>query len=208
MAGKYPVTPKGEFRWPHIMVADTTYKAEGQFHIKVLLSGTEAEDMQEIVDTAHADWKKKCQQKSAKKWQEYMPYKVSLDDDGMEEGTEFHFKLKASGTNGRTGQTFTQRPVVVGPKNEPLPSTIKVGNGSIGKVAYEIAPYEHGTSLGIQLRLRMVQVLKLVEYVASGNADDVFDVEEEYEVIVEEGNSQTEEGQAFEDDGEEKSGDF
>ena len=66
----------------------------------------------------------------------------------------------------------------------------------------------HGTSLGIQLRLRMVQVLKLVEYVASGNADDVFDVEEEYEVIVEEGNSQVEEGQAFEDDGEEKSGDF
>jgi len=206
MAGKYPVTPKGEFRWPHIMVADTTYKAEGQYHIKVLLSGTEAEDMQKTVDTAHSEWKKKCQQKSAKKWQEYLPYKVSLDDDGMEEGTEFHFKLKASGTNGRTGQTFTQRPVVVGPKNEPIPSTVKVGNGSIGRVAYEIAPYEHGTSLGVQLRLRMVQVLKLVEYVASGNADDVFDVEDEYEIIVEEGNNETEEGQAFEE--EEKSGDF
>jgi hypothetical protein len=191
------------------MVADTTYKAEGQFHIKVLLNGSEAEDMQKIVDTAHSEWKKKCQQKSAKKWQEYLPYKVSLDDEGMEEGTEFHFKLKASGTNGRTGETFTQRPVVVGPKNEPISSSIKVGNGSIGRVAYEIAPYEHGTSLGVQLRLRMVQVLKLVEYVPSGNADDVFDVEEDYEVVQEEPTSvKIEEGEAFETDEEEKSGDF
>jgi hypothetical protein len=191
------------------MVADTTYKAEGQFHIKVLLNGSEAEDMQKIVDTAHSEWKKKCQQKSAKKWQEYMPYKVSLDEEGMEEGTEFHFKLKASGTNGRTGETFTQRPVVVGPKNEPILGSIKVGNGSIGRVAYEVAPYEHGTSLGVQLRLRMVQVLKLVEYVPSGNADDVFDVEEDYEVVQEEPTSvKIEEGEAFETDEEDKSGDF
>ena len=40
-----------------------------------------------------------------------------------------------------------------------------------------------------------------------GNADDVFYVEEGYEVVVEEGNNSTEEGEAFDDD-EEKSGDF
>ncbi len=208
MAGKYPVTPKGEFRWAHITVPDTTFKAEGQYHVKVLLSGSDAEDMQKIVDDAHGEWKKRCQQKSAKKtWQEYLPYKASLDEEGMEEGIEFHFKLKASGTNSKTGQTFTQRPVVVDPNREPLPSSLKVGNGTIGRVAYEIAPYEHGTSLGVQLRLRMVQVLKLIEYVANGNAGDVFEVEEGYEVVVEEGNNSKEEGEAFEDD-EEKSGDF
>ena len=126
----------------------------------------------------------------------------------MEEGTEFHFKLKASGTNSRSGETFTQRPIVVGPKNEPIATTVKVGNGSIGRVAYEIAPYEHGTSLGVQLRLRMVQVLKLVEYIASGNAEDVFDVDEEYEVVQETPSPvKVEEGQAFETD-DEKSGDF
>ena len=208
MAGKYPVTPKGEFRWAHITVPDTTFKAEGQYHVKVLLSGSDAEDMQKIVDDAHGEWKKRGQQKSAKKtWQEYLPYKASLDEEGMEEGIEFHFKLKASGTNSKTGQTFTQRPVVVDPNREPLPSSLKVGNGTIGRVAYEIAPYEHGTSLGVQLRLRMVQVLKLIEYVANGNAGDVFEVEEGYEVVVEEGNNSKEEGEAFEDD-EEKSGDF
>ena len=58
MAGKYPVTPKGEFRWAHITVPDTTFKAEGQFHVKVLLSGSEAEDMQKTVDDAHGEWKK------------------------------------------------------------------------------------------------------------------------------------------------------
>jgi hypothetical protein len=55
----------------------------------------------------------------------------------------------------------------------------------------------------------MVQVLKLVEYVASGNADDVFNVEEEYEVIQEaQPTVKVEEGEAFEVVEEGQSGDF
>jgi predicted transcriptional regulator len=54
----------------------------------------------------------------------------------------------------------------------------------------------------------MVQVLKLVEYIASESADDVFEVEEGYEVVVDEGNNQKEEGEAFEEEEGEQSGDF
>ena len=76
MAGKYPVTPKGEFRWPHIMVADTTYKAEGQFHVKLQIAGQEAEDMRNAVDTAHANWKSEVNKtKGQKAYQEFLPYK-------------------------------------------------------------------------------------------------------------------------------------
>ena len=182
---KYNVTPKGQFHWAHVGTPDTTFKAEGQFHIKLQLSGEDAEHIKHLVDTTHNNWKSEVNKtKGQKQYQEFMPYKSVLDDDGMESGIQFHFKMKASGINSRTGQAFTQRPMVVGPDKKPLPSEIKIGNGSEGKVAYELAPYQHGASLGVQLRLRGVQVLSLIEYHGDSGGDDMFNVEDGYEVKV------------------------
>ena len=182
---KYAVTPKGQFHWAHVGTPDTTYKAEGQYHVKLQLSGQEADAMRSQVDQAHANWKSEVNKtKGPKTYQEFMPYKVVLGDDGLEAGIQFHFKMKASGVNSRTGQAFTQRPMVVGPDKAPLPTNIKIANGSTGKVAYEMAPYQHGASLGVQLRLRGVQVLNLIEWNGDSNGDDIFDVEEGYEVKV------------------------
>ena len=50
MAVKYKVTPVGEFEYPHILVADTMHKAEGLYHVKLILKDKEAEDFQEMVD--------------------------------------------------------------------------------------------------------------------------------------------------------------
>lgn len=186
MAKQLKVTPKGVFHWAHIGTPDTTFKAEGQYHIRVQLSGKEAETMRESVDMAHKSWKDEViKTKGKKSYQEFLPYKVILGEDGLEEGIQFHFKMKASGVNSRTGQAFTQRPMVVGPDKTPLPTNIKLANGSLGKVAYEIAPYQFGSGLGIQLRMKSVQVLKLIEWNGSGGSDvDVFSVEKGYEVKV------------------------
>jgi len=186
MAKQLKVTPKGAFHWAHIGTPDTTFKAEGQYHIRVQLSGKEAETMRESVDMAHKSWKDEViKTKGKKSYQEFLPYKVILGEDGLEEGIQFHFKMKASGVNSRTGQAFTQRPMVVGPDKTPLPTNIKLANGSLGKVAYEIAPYQFGSGLGIQLRMKSVQVLKLIEWNGSGGGDaDVFSVEKGYEVKV------------------------
>jgi len=186
MAKQLKVTPKGAFHWAHIGTPDTTFKAEGQYHIKVQLSGKEAETMRESIDMAHKSWKDEViKTKGKKSYQEFLPYKVILGEDGLEEGIQFHFKMKASGVNSRTGQAFTQRPMVVGPDKTPLPTNIKLANGSLGKVAYEMAPYQFGSGLGIQLRMKSVQVLKLIEWNGSGGGDaDVFSVEKGYEVKV------------------------
>ena len=182
---KYSVTPKGKFHWPHIGQPDTRYKAQGQYHIKVQLSGEEGESFRSEIDRAHESWKQEVNKSKGKKaYQEFMPYKVIMGDDGLEEGIQFHFKMLASGVNSRTGQAFTQRPMVVGPDKSPLPTSIKLANGSEGKVAYEMAPYQHGTSLGIQLRMKAVQVLKLIEWNGSSGDADMFSVEEGYEVKV------------------------
>ena len=182
---KYSTTPKGAFHWAHVGTPDTTFKAEGQFHVKLQLAGQEAEDMRNAVDTAHANWKSEVNKtKGRKAYQEFLPYKVVLGDDGMESGIQFHFKMKASGVNSRTGQAFTQRPMVVGPDKTPLPTNIKIANGSTGKVAYEMAPYQFGSGLGIQLRLRGVQVLNLIEWNGDSADDSMFSVEDGYEVKV------------------------
>jgi len=182
---KYAVTPKGEFHWAHVGTPDTTFKAEGQFHVKLQLAGQDADIMREAVDKAHADWKSEVNKtKGQKSYQEFLPYKVVLGDDGMESGIQFHFKMKASGVNSRTGEAFTQRPMVVGPDKTPLPTNIKIANGSTGKVAYEMAPYQFGTGLGVQLRLRGVQVLHLIEWNGEGGDDSIFAVEDGYEVKV------------------------
>ena len=208
MAVKYKVTPVGEFEYPHILVADTMHKAEGLYHVKLILKDKEAEDFQKMVDNAHNTWKERCLSENPKGgWKEWLPYKSKTDEEGMEIGTMFHFKLKASGINSKTGETFTQKPVVVGPNKAPIPNNIKVANGSTGKIAYEIAPYLHGQSLGLQLRLRMVQVLNLIEYMPSVDADDIFEVEEGYESISEVDTTFVDEGSAFESS-EEKASDF
>ena len=182
---KYSTTPKGAFHWAHVGTPDTTFKAEGQFHVKLQLAGQEAEDMRNAVDTAHANWKSEVNKtKGQKAYQEFLPYKVVLGDDGMESGIQFHFKMKARGVNSRTGQAFTQRPMVVGPDKTPLPTNIKIANGSTGKVAYEMAPYQFGSGLGIQLRLRGVQVLNLIEWNGDSADDSMFSVEDGYEVKV------------------------
>ena len=208
MAGKYLVTPVGEFEYPHVLVADTMHKSEGLYHTKLILKDKEAEDFQKMVDNAHNTWKEKCLSENPKgSWKEWLPYKTKIDESGMEVGTMFHFKLKASGVNSKTGETFTQKPVVVGPNKAPIPNNIKISNGSTGKVAYEIAPYLHGQSLGLQLRLRMVQVLNLIEYIPNASTDDVFDVEEGYEAISQAEPTFSAEGDAF-DSSDEKTSDF
>ena len=89
MAEKYSVTPKGQFHWAHVSKPDTTFKAEGQFHIKLQLTGEEATSMKTLVDVAHAEWKKEVNKtKGQKNYQEFLPYKVVMDDEGMESGIQ------------------------------------------------------------------------------------------------------------------------
>lgn len=199
---KYPVTPKGELLWAHLTTPDTTFKAEGQYHVKLILRGEQADELKSSIDQAHAAWKSS---NSGKSFKEYMPYQPNKDKDGVEDGMQFHFKMKASGTNSKTGEKYTQKPIIVGPDKRPVPSTVKIGNGSVAKIAYELAPYAQMSSLGVQLRLRGVQVLKLIEYLEEGG--DFFDEEEGYELNLNESTEETED--SFEEEEEEhESGDF
>jgi hypothetical protein len=181
MAGKTMVSPQGKLKWAHIFVADTKFKTEGQFHTKLEVPIEEATELRESVDRVYDNWKKEIfASKGQKNYREFLPYQVVSNDEGIETDIAFHFKMRASGVNKKTGNTYTQRPFVIGPNKEPITSVANhFGNGSVAKIAYEFFPYEFGASIGVQLRLRGIQVLSVVAYDAQQN-DDVFAVEEGY----------------------------
>jgi hypothetical protein len=84
------------------------------------------------------------------------PYQVN--DDGT---TTFKTKLKAYKTD-KEGNIIPRKLPVVGPDKTPVTQT--VGGGSIANVALSLWPwFTAGLGFGIQLRLKAVQVLTLVE---------------------------------------------
>ena len=77
---------------------------------------------------------------------------------------KFKFKLKASGVNRLTNKTFTQKPKVVDHNLDDLSDDKSIWSGTILRVNYEPIGYNvASTGIGATLRLKGVQIKKLVE---------------------------------------------
>ena len=108
------------------------------------------------VDKALTEEKKKGKKKELKKAS--LPYKKE-DNKYI-----FKFKMKAKGTNSRTGEAFTQRPAIFDNELKPLSKDLTVWGGSTLRVSF--FPREWYTPLlgaGCSLRMKSVQVKNLVE---------------------------------------------
>jgi len=196
---QYTVTPQGKMMWAYLHKPDTQFDSNGVFHVKLQLANGSSDDLRKAIMREHKANKKEAIARNPKRtsFREYLPFKEILNDEGLADGYEFQFKLKALATNSKTGQEFTQRPVVVGPDKMPVPSDVTIGNGSVGKIAFEAIPYFTGNNIGVSLRLRGVQVLELVEYRAEGT--DMFSVEEGYSIVTSSKN-EPEEEEMFEEE--------
>ena len=88
-----------------------------------------------------------------------LPYKKE-DDKYI-----FKFKMKASGTNGKTGETFKQRPALFDSELKPInPEDTSIWGGSILRVSFQPFPwFTPALGAGVSLRLKSVQVKELVE---------------------------------------------
>jgi hypothetical protein len=85
---------------------------------------------------------------------------TKLDQDG---DIVFKFSTRAEGKNPKTGETWKKTIPVFDVNGKHL--EVNIGNGSTGKVSYEIGPkFVDGTKYGLNLYLIAAQVLNLVEY--------------------------------------------
>lgn len=183
MAKKLYTSPRGIAVHPHLTKADFKFKKDyGEYHVKVRadLSDAKAVATQQLIDTtmqtalteAVAAYNKALATETDKEKIKQLkkagvptmadkPYYVDEEDGTI----EFSFKMAAGGKNGKTQEIFQQAPALFDAKLTVIdPSTARIGGGSEIIVSYELTTFATAIGAGASLRMKGVQVLKLVEW--------------------------------------------
>lgn len=198
------ITPFGKAIFPKLNEPDTKYKAEGEYCVKLELSGADAEDLVEKIDEAYeAGYERMLQEQREKKKKPGLkklkiaadgskPYKLKEDEDGNEiEGVYiFNLKTKASGVNKKTGKRWERRPLLVDSNGKPVTATIT--GGSTLRCHAELFPWFFPIGYGLSLRLSAVQVKELATYSQENPFDSVeggYTEEEEIDTPFEDGDA-------------------
>jgi hypothetical protein len=160
------VTPEGIAVWPRLNEPDREFDSAGLFHVKLRISGKEAEGFMGHVTTFRDEqYASFCSQKGKKKLEQNpLPWKEDEENPG---DFLISFKLKAKITS-RNGDSWEQRPTILDAQLKP--TTANIGGGSKLKISTEVNPYctPSGTT-GVTLWCKAVQVLDLVEYGGGGD---------------------------------------
>lgn len=181
------VTARGVAVYPRVETPDTKFNKDGVYQIHLALEGKDADKFTAFIDDqmeqALLEAQKENPEKKAKMVITDPPYRpeYAKDSEGKDIEDEptgrtlFRFKLNAVGTK-RDKTTYTQRPVVLKADATPFLNS-RLGGGSEVKIGYEVVPFSmllQGSGgkigCGVSLRLRVVQVLKYVEYQGGVNA--------------------------------------
>lgn len=164
-------TPKGELRWATINgLGKTDLNGNQIYTVDVVMTPDEAQPM---IDSLEAFWEEN-KPKGAKAAKS-TGYKMT--DDGM-----VCFTLKTKTTYPKSGDP--KKITVYDARAQPIafPDDKRIGNGSIGRASGMAAVYDAGVAArGVTLYLDAVQIIKLVEYVASGNTGFTADDEGDFD---------------------------
>ena len=158
-------TPRGEALWAHTLVTEKfDGKDTGKFSIQIKLNKAETEALQALHEK-EVERAKEDPAFKGKKWLTEPNLGVKEEKNG---DLTFKFATKAE-TNTRAGEVIKKVIPVFDAAGKPYKGPI--GNGSIIKVRYTIAPYwMTKANNGVTLYLEAIQVLELVEYGGNRNA--------------------------------------
>ena len=178
----YITTPKGVAVYPWLNKPDTKFdkKGGGNYHVKQRLEPSpELDAIIEKINAAadakmaevEADLKEKKNFKSLKALTRYVPYASVYDEEGNETAAiEISAKMAAVVTPGNGKEPFTQKPALFDSKGKLLAKPPAVYGGSEVKINAQVIPFYNSATnqAGATLRLRGVQIIKLV---VGGSAD-------------------------------------
>ena len=193
------VTGIGVSQYAYLTSPDTRFDEVGHYKTNLIMSGEDAENLKQKIDAAIqksiALAKEKAKGKNIKT--AAAPYEDDTNDDGEATGsTVFKFKTKAQITT-KDGKLIPNRVAIFDSKGTPM-TDCNIWSGSEMKVSAELVPYYTAmVGAGVSMRLRAVQITKLVEG-GSGNAKGYgFGEEEGYEQSISESPAEEESQQAF-----------
>ena len=171
------VSVVGEAVYPHLNKPDVKFNEAGEYKVTLKVAKSDATNMIKLFNNAQADsLKKAIADNKGKKVKEAPHPRYNVEGNNV----FFIFKLKASGVNKKTKESFTQRPQILDADKKPFPMTKQIWGGSKLKVAYELVPYYAPFGAGITARMKAIQVLELVE----GKSDIPFEKEDGYKAEI------------------------
>nr|BAR33342.1 single-stranded DNA-binding protein [uncultured Mediterranean phage uvMED] len=171
------ISAKGEFVYPHLNKPDVRFNEAGEYKLTLKVPQKEALSMVTLLDKEldACIAKVEKEKKGKKVKQAPKPYKI---EDGF---AFFKFKMKATGVNRKTKESFSQKPALFDSNKNPFPQSTSIWGGSKGKVAFNVKDYfVPALGAGITLQLIAVQIIDLVE--GGGKQGDLFDKEDGYTV--------------------------
>ena len=172
-------TPKATFKYPKLIEPETKFTPEGHYKVTAVILADEADAMAEALDTLFEAHKASLKaQAPSQKFKAIDPSYGFEDIDGKPCFT-ISVKMKAKGMD-RDGRAWSAVPALFDASGAPVKdreSLRGMWSGTEGRVSFEACPfYQPALGAGITLRLKAVQILKLVE---SGGSANSFGFQEE-----------------------------
>ena len=186
------ISAMGEAIYPHLNKPDVKFSEAGEYKVTLKVSKSDASKMLGEYKQAIDDSLIKAEKENKGKTIKSAPIPYTEEGDYV----FFKYKLKATGTNFKTKEKFSQRPALFDAKNNPIDNSTLIFGGSKMKIAYSLVPYfTPMLGAGITARIKAVQVIELVE----GKQMNLFDKEDGYEAKSESQNEIPTEVQANKD---------
>lgn len=194
-------SPKGTLvGFISIFEPSTTFNKDGVYQAHILLSKEDGEKLAaEIKEIRTEQFKKYGKGTKVAELTQCVPY-AKTNDEGEEipdaEG-RYIFKTKASAFI-KNGKPTVVIPVLDA-KLRPIKG-IRVGAGTVAKLCVDLSGYSVAGKTGVSAKLKLVQIIDLVEYVGGATADayglteeDGFDFEDDEDVTTKEASEDGEE---------------
>ena len=183
------VSVLGESIYPHLNKPDVRFNDWGEFKVTLKVGKQDASDMVKLFNQTIEDSLATAEKEAKGKKVKPAPKPYKIEDNNV----FFKFKMRATGTNKKTNEKFSQRPALFDAKKNPMSENQNIWGGSLMKVAYQLIPYNSpAIGAGVSARLKSAQIIKLVE----GKDQNVFKEEDGFEVTKKEETNSNEKANA------------
>ena len=172
-------TPKATLKYPKLIEPETKFTPEGHYKVTAVIPAEDAGPLADQLDALYEAHKASLKaQAPGQKFKAVDPSFGYEDIDGKPCFT-ISVKMKAKGVD-RDGRSWSAVPALFDASGAPVKDREALRgmwSGTTGRVSFEACPfYQPALGAGITLRLKAVQILKLVE---SGGSADSFGFQEE-----------------------------
>lgn len=190
-----------------IFEPSTKFNKEGTYQAHILLDKEEGEILASKIKALRTEqFKTFGKGTKVAELTQCIPYTTTNEEGEEIEDTEGRYILKTKAGAFIKDGKITQKIPVLDAKLKPVKG-VKVGEGTIAKLGVDLVGYSVAGKTGVSVKLKLVQIIDLVEYVGGATAD-AYGLTEEDGFDFDEDNAVTSGNEDTTEDGEEEELDF